>query len=211
MVKYGLSIILASGSPRRIGMLHDIGIQPEVLIPEVDETVHLTLTPQQTVMCLALKKALAAELQLKQRAQADRNVLLIAADTLVYAGKVMGKPMSERDAFEMLRFLRGRTHSVYSGVCLIGAELGIRRVFFCVTHVKFSNYSDEDIRRYIATGEPMDKAGAYAIQGGFGPYVESIVGPRDNVIGFPLGMIKEELNAIGIGFNDKGTGASETE
>jgi septum formation protein len=211
MVKYGLPIILASGSPRRIGMLHDMGLRPEVLIPEVDETVRLPLTPQQTVMCLALKKALAAETQFKLRAQADLDALLIAADTVVYAEKVMGKPATEEDAFEMLCFLRGRTHSVYSGVCLMGTALGIRRVFFCTTHVKFSNYSDEDIRNYIATGESMDKAGAYAIQGGFAPYVESIVGPRDNVIGFPLDMIKEELNAIGISIDDTGTGASETE
>ena len=200
MVKYGMHIILASGSPRRIGMLHDMGIQPEILVPEVDEAVHLDLTPRQMVMCLALKKAQAAETLLKEEKRSARKALVIAADTVVYADRVIGKPGSEEEAFDILRFLRGRMHTVYSGVCLVSDSLGIRRVFACETQVKFTNYTADDIRRYIATGEPMDKAGAYAIQGGFAPYVEYIIGPRDNVIGFPLGAIKDELNSFGIDF-----------
>jgi septum formation protein len=198
MVKYGSSIILASGSPRRIDMLREIGIVPRVLIPEVDETVSLPLEPQQLVMCLALKKALAAERQLRLEQADMSSSLMIAADTVVYAGTVLGKPVTEKEAVEMLRFLNGRTHWVYSGVCLMGTADRLRRVFYCVTGVKFLEYGEEDIRRYVATGESMDKAGAYAIQGGFSPYVEHITGPRDNVIGFPLGMIREELDVLGI-------------
>lgn len=198
MVKYGSSVILASGSPRRIDMLREAGINPRVLIPEVEEAVRLPLEPQQLVMCLALKKALAAEEQLCLEGADMSRSLLIAADTVVYAGTVLGKPASEKEAMEMLRFLNGRTHWVYSGVCLMGTPDRIRRVFYCVTGVKFIDYGEEDIRSYVATGESMDKAGAYAIQGGFSPYVERVAGPRDNVIGFPLGMILEELHALGI-------------
>lgn len=211
MVKYDLSIILASGSPRRIEMLQDRGITPTVMIPEVDESVRLSLSPRQLVMCLALKKALAAEAELKEKGRPLGDSLLIAADTVVYSNRVIGKPGSEQEAFDILWSLRGGQHTVFSGVCLLGTAQRIRRVFSCGTRVKFSDYSEEDIRRYIATKEPMDKAGAYAIQGGFAPYVEYVVGPRDNVIGFPLDGIIQELNALGISFNTMGTGASETE
>lgn len=203
--------MLASGSPRRIGMLREIGITPRVLVPSVEESVHLALDPRQLVMCLALKKALAAEAELEAEGHPLGHALLIAADTVVYSDRVIGKPGSGREAFDILWSLRGRAHTVYSGVCLMGTDRGIRRVFSCGTRVQFKDYSGEDIRNYIATGEPMDKAGAYAIQGGFAPYVDHIIGPRDNVIGFPLGAIIAELNALGISFASTGTGASETE
>ena len=206
-----MRMILASGSPRRIDMLREAGYTPEVVIPQADESIHLDMTPAQMVMCLALRKALDAERRAELSVSRSEPALLIAADTIVYAGRVIGKPLSERDAFETLCALRGRAHDVYSGVCLSLPASGLRRVFSCRTRVEFTDYSDEDIRRYIATGEPMDKAGSYAIQGGFAPYIRHLDGPRDNVIGFPMQAIGAELKALGLSLNTQGTGASETE
>lgn len=198
MIEYNARIILASGSPRRIKMLEDIGVSPWIVKPQVHEESRLTLSPEQLVMSLALKKALAVEAQLVQEGVDCTQSLLIAADTIVYADRVIGKPESEEDAFEILSFLSGRRHTVYSGVCLLGTEKMLRRVFYNTTEVCFKKYSKQDIQAYIATGEPMDKAGAYAIQGGFAPYIDHIEGPMDNVIGFPLGKIRQELATYGL-------------
>jgi septum formation protein len=198
MVKYSLRIILASGSPRRIKMLEDLGVSPLIVKPEVHEESRLELSPEQLVMCLALKKALAVEAQLLGEGVDFTQSLLISADTIVYADRVIGKPESEAEAFEILSSLSGRRHTVYSGVCLLGTEKRLRRVFYSTTDVFFKKYTEEDIQTYIATGEPMDKAGAYAIQGGFAPYIDHIEGPMDNVIGFPLGKIRQELDAFGL-------------
>lgn len=193
MINYISKITLASGSPRRIEMLQDLGVVLRIIRPDVEENITLSLSPGQLVMCLALKKALSVEAQLLEDGQALKDTLLISADTIVYADGVIGKPKNEEDAFRILSFLRGRTHTVYSGVCLIGTEKKLRHVFFRETKVFFKQYTDEEIKKYIASGEPMDKAGAYAIQGGFAPYIDHIEGDFDNVIGLPLIGIQEEL------------------
>ncbi len=192
-------------------MLKEAGIDPEIVIPEVDEHISTDLSPAQMVMSLALRKALSVERQLEERGAQVQNALLIAADTVVYDGRIIGKPHTEQEAYDTLMSLRGRVHQVYSGVCLFLPANRIRHVFSCRTDVEFTEYSAEDIHRYVQTGEPMDKAGSYAIQGGFAPYIKRICGSRDNVIGFPLQEIVEELSVRGICLNADGTGASETE
>jgi len=123
--------------------------------------------------------------------------VIIAADTIVYNGTMLGKPVDEDDAFRMLSDLRNKSHSVMTGVALADAETHRRHVFFEETKVHFGDYSDEDIRQYIASGEPMDKAGSYAIQGGWGRMVTSVEGDFANVIGLPWDRLKEELDRFG--------------
>ena len=146
-------------------MLQELGVELRIISPDVEEDVKPSLSPSQFVMFLALKKALFVETQLSKGGEDLKDSLLIAADTIVYANGVIGKPETEKDAFRMLSFLRGKSHTVYSGVCLLGTEKELRHVFFRATKVFFKNYTDEVINEYISGGEPMDKAGGYAIQG----------------------------------------------
>ncbi len=189
-------VILASGSPRRIDMLRADGIEPRILRPDCREDVHMTLTPEQEVMSLALRKNLRAVQMLREEGDPAEEGIVLSADTMVVLeGVPMGKPADEEDAFRILSLLRGKKHTVCSGACLCDLSTGERLLFSEATDVYFMEYTDEDIRAYIATGEPMDKAGAYAIQGGFAPYVTRTEGALDNVIGFPYGTIKAILRS----------------
>ena len=188
------AVILASGSPGRIDMLRADGIEPLVVRPDCEENIHIALTPRQEVMALALRKNLRAVEMLKEQGGLPAEGIVLSADTMVVLdGVPIGKPADEEDAFRILSELNGRMHTVCSGACLFDLATGRRLVFSEDTDVYFMQYTDEDIRAYIATGEPMDKAGAYAIQGGFAPYVTHTDGPMDNVIGFPYGTIKRVL------------------
>ena len=188
------AVILASGSPRRIDMLRADGIEPLVVRPDCEENIHIALTPRQEVMALALRKNLRAVEMLKEQGGLPAEGIVLSADTMVVLdGFPIGKPADEEDAFRILSELNGRMHTVCSGACLFDLATGRQLVFSEGTDVYFMQYTDEDIRAYIATGEPMDKAGAYAIQGGFAPYVTHTDGPMDNVIGFPYGTIKRIL------------------
>ena len=185
-------IILASGSPRRIEIMQKHGITPAILKPEVEENLPQNIGMEEAVMYLALKKALYAE-------ERCADGLIIAADTVVYLDRIIGKPQDEQDAVEILKFLRGRKHTVATGAALIAAHTDIRRVFCERTDVYFKNYTDEDIAAYVATGEPLDKAGAYAVQGGFAPYISRIEGDYNNVVGFPWTRICDELKRMDLG------------
>ena len=188
------TVILASGSPRRIDMLRADGIEPLIVKPDCEESIHTKLSPAQEVMALALRKNLRAQEMLAEKGRLPAEGVILSADTMVVLdGTPMGKPQDEADAFRILSLLRGKTHVVCSGACLCDLASGRRLLFSEDTEVTFMDYTDEDIRAYIATGEPMDKAGAYAIQGGFAPYVTHTQGPLDNVIGFPYAAIKEIL------------------
>ena len=184
-------VILASGSPRRIQMLQEAGADPRIIKPQCEEILHMPLEPQQIVMSLALKKGQWVENKLAEENDPSLNghSLLIASDTIVYCDRVMGKPQDEEDAFRMLSELRNRPHSVFSGVYLNFVNAGRKLLFFDETKVFVKNYTDSWLREYIATGEPMDKAGGYAIQGLFGPMIDHIEGHYDNVVGLPLEMI----------------------
>lgn len=183
-------IILASGSPRRIEMIKKYGIMPEIIIPEVDETLPYEMDMEAAVMFLALKKALSIERQCQE------GKLIIAADTIVFFDQVIGKPVDKDDAIRILKDLRGKVHFVATGVALLKAGMPVRSVFCEITKVYFKNYTDEEIRSYADTEEPYDKAGGYAIQGAFGKYVDHIEGDYENVIGFPWNRIKSEIQKL---------------
>jgi septum formation protein len=188
------NVILASGSPRRVDMLRADGIEPLIVRPDCEENIHIALTPAQEVMALALRKNLRAVEMLAEQGRLPAEGVVLSADTMVVLnGTSIGKPADEDDAFRILSGLNGRKHTVCSGACLCDLATGRRQLFSENTDVYFMEYTDEDIRAYIATGEPMDKAGAYAIQGGFAPYVTHTDGPLDNVIGFPYASIKRIL------------------
>lgn len=193
-----IRIVLASGSPRRIEMMRQNGIEPEIIKPDVDETVSSALSPRQTVMYLALKKALWVERQVLP----GKDTWLIAADTVVCCDRIMGKPRDEAEAWDMLRRLRNRWHHVITGVAMIRQGTVQRKVFAETTKVYFRDYSDRQIADYIASGEVWDKAGAYAIQGGFHGQVDHIEGDYDNVVGFPWKRIVKEWKELSQGTID---------
>ncbi len=187
-------IILASSSPRRIEMLKNIGIDPIIIPSSVDETLPHKISMTQAVMFLALKKALNVEkLWLKEPVDDQVPSVIIAADTIVYKDGMIGKPSNEADAVNTLKLLRNTSHYVSTGVALVSPGTSKRSVFYDVTEVFFKDYSDDEIKRYVDTDEPWDKAGGYAIQGAWGRNVTHIIGNHDNVIGFPWEKIKEKL------------------
>lgn len=172
-------------------MLRQNGIEPQIIKPEVNETLSKEVEMETAVQYLALKKALAVE----------KNVdcgVIIAADTVVYKNRIIGKPKDRQDALNILETLRADCHQVATGVAIIEAGSPNRRVFCEVTEVCFKDYDQEDILAYVETDEPWDKAGGYAIQGWFAKYIDHIVGDYDNVIGFPWKRIQEELKQMGL-------------
>ncbi|MBQ8312501.1 MAG: septum formation inhibitor Maf [Clostridia bacterium] len=182
-------LILASQSPRRRELLSLTGIPFEVDAPEVDESC--TLGAREAVLELSRRKALAA-------AAKHPGQVILASDTLVAVDDIpLGKPADEEDAFRMLRSLSSRWHQVYTGVCVISAT-GDIHAEVDATDVRFGHMTDEAIRAYIATAEPMDKAGAYALQGIAGLWIEEIRGSHTNVIGLPLTLTRRLLEACGL-------------
>lgn len=193
-------IILASSSPRRRELMAQAGFAFEVLVSEADETIE-TETPGEMVEVLSERKAAAVAEEITRQGFAEESVLLVGADTMVAIdGKKLGKPKDEKGAEEMLEELSGRTHQVYTGVTLIrlkkvenGSILQESRTFSEGTDVSFYPLTKEEIRSYIATGEPMDKAGAYGIQGKAAVFVKEIKGDYNNVVGLPIARLYQEL------------------
>jgi septum formation protein len=187
-----MKLILASASPRRAEVLRDAGFHFTVLSSAIDETPYADESPQDLVLRLAQTKAdLAA-------ARAVGPAILIAADTeVVLDGHIFGKPRSSDDARSMLEKLSGRLHTVLTGVALIRLPDVERRSFVESTLVQFAPLSDEEIRRYLATGEPHDKAGAYAIQGYAARYIPRIEGCYFNVVGLPVARLQHALSELG--------------
>lgn len=190
-------MILASASPRRKELLERAGFELLVEPADIDETRQDGESPLALVERLATQKAHAS---LRAHGSLAPKEILLAADTIVWMGdEVLGKPADEDDAGRMLHALSGKTHHVSTGVCLlVGQETGdpIQRAFVQTTDVAFRILTDVQIRDYIATGEPMDKAGAYAIQGGAGAFVERYEGDYDNVVGLPVARVLSELEAL---------------
>ena len=179
-------LILASGSPRRRELLAGMGYTFDILVPDVDE--HVSGHARDVVEILSRRKAEAAAQQLD-------SGIVIASDTLVSLnGQALGKPVDEADAFHMLRTLSANTHEVFTGVTLMDAADGRNETRVARTGVRFRSLSDEEIEAYIRTGEPMDKAGAYGIQGGAGAFVEELDGSFENVMGFPVDVIQDMLS-----------------
>ncbi|MBE5915998.1 MAG: septum formation inhibitor Maf [Pseudobutyrivibrio ruminis] len=181
-----MKIILASNSPRRKELLEQVGIEFEVMSSDVDEITDKT-APADVVMDLSRIKAEAI-------ARNNKGVVVLAADTVVaYNGQILGKPKGEADAFKMLKLLSGKAHQVFTGVTIVD-EAGESNSFFESTDVLMYENSDELLKKYIATGEPMDKAGAYGIQGKGAVLVKEIKGDYNNVVGLPLSRVCKELN-----------------
>ena len=187
-----MKLILASSSPRRAEVLRDAGISFTVLSSAVDETPYPNETPQQMVQRLADAKA---ELVAARSVGAS---IIMAADTVVVLDRqILGKPRSTDEARRMLEALSGRTHSVITGVSLIRLPEVERRQFVETTLVHFARLTGEDLSRYLGTGEPFDKAGAYAIQGYAGRYIPRIEGCYFNVVGLPLARVVTALHELG--------------
>lgn len=186
-------LILASASPRRRELLRMLGLDFEILVSNAEESKgELPDSPGEQVMELAARKA-------GEIAGLHPDALVIAADTIVVAEKqILGKPGDEEDARRMLSFLSGRWHEVYTGVALVKAAEKKRLVDYERTRVKFRPLSREEIDRYIRSGEPMDKAGAYGIQGLGAVLVERIEGCFFNVVGLPLTKLTLMLKEFGV-------------
>ncbi len=186
-----LKIVLASQSPRRKKLLNQLGLIFEIL-PSQKEEIITSNDPKKIVEELSLQKAIDASKNIEQ-------ALVIGADTIVvFNDKVLGKPKSEAEAMEMLSLLSNQTHSVYTGVSFVITDEQCNPIktfsFFEETKVKFSTLSLEEITAYVATGSPMDKAGAYGIQDDWGSvFVEHIDGDYYNVVGFPLNRFYREV------------------
>ena len=179
-------LLLASASPRRRELLEQVGIPFEVLVLPVEEDLSKALPPEEYAMGTAEKKARAV------MAQTEAGQLVLAADTVVTrAGEILEKPRDPADARRMLRELAGERHEVITG-CVLGRDGEIFR-FFERTSVWMRELSDEEILEYVKTGEPLDKAGAYGIQGKGALLVERIEGDYFNVVGLPLCRVAREI------------------
>jgi septum formation protein len=186
------NLVLASSSPRRKELLQTLGLRFSVITSDVDETTSPELTPAEVVEQLALRKAGAV-------AEKVSEGVVLGSDTIVVLdGQILGKPADEADAFRMLSALQGREHTVYSGVALIDAASGRSEVAHNATQVRIRPMSEREIKAYIATGEPMDKAGSYAIQGIGSTIVEGIVGDYFTVVGLPLNLTAKMLARFGL-------------
>ena len=195
-----IAIFLASGSPRRKELFTRAGLEFTVRVSNCDEST-ATTDPDALVQELSLKKATAVAEELRTQGNASRDELLVSADTIVALNdQVLGKPEDEASARIMLKELSGRTHRVLTGVTALLRKNGTADFTPCfsftdTTLVTMYPFSDDEAMAYIATGEPMDKAGAYGIQGIGGRLVEKIEGSYDNVVGFPLPRFLRELAA----------------
>ncbi len=192
-------LILASQSPRRRALLEQIGVpQFDILVPDADESYDPTLTPQEIVCSICRKKAEAALVLAN-----DPEAIIITADTMVFLdGMRLGKPKDEADATQMLRSLSGRTHTVCTGVSVARGERIETQAE--TTAVTFRTLTDAEIAAYIASGDPMDKAGSYGIQGKPALFVSGIEGDYFNVMGLPLHRLGQMLKGFGMDLFDEG-------
>ena len=186
--------ILASQSPRRRELLGRTGLEFEVIPSSVEEKITKTV-PTDIVMELSEQKASDVYEKLDDK----KNCTVIGSDTIVvYRDEILGKPTDKNEAYDMLSMLADRTHQVYTGVTLIKNEKGIvtKKTFYEKTDVIFYPVSKEDLRRYVESGDCMDKAGAYGIQGDFSIHVKEIHGDYNNVVGLPIGRLYQELKTL---------------
>lgn len=181
-------LILASASPRRSKLLKDAGLTFTVIKSDIEEVINHELSPEEIVVELALQKA-------KSVFSTHPKDTVIAADTIVvFNKKILGKPKDEADAYRMLKLLSNETHCVYTGVCIL--KENIKKTFYTKSEVTMKNLSDLEIKQYIATKEPMDKAGAYGIQGDGGQLVDHFSGDFFTIVGLPLKDVLQALQEI---------------
>ena len=186
-----MNLILASNSPRRKQLLALTGLNFIVSVADVDESQHENESPADYVLRLAEKKARAIN--------ADADSVILASDTTVVDGSnILGKPKDDAEAVQMLTQLRGRTHQVYTGAALLRVSDNLLLTELGVTDVPMRNYSNEEIRAYVATGDPLDKAGSYAIQHPEFSPVASMAGCYASVMGLPLCHVTRMLRKMDI-------------
>lgn len=185
-------IILASTSPRRKGLLQQMGIDFEIAPSDYEEDMTMKLSPRELAKVLAYGKA-------KDVANRIKEGIVIGVDTfLFYKGKKLGKPHTKENAYKMLKMFSGKTIEVYSGVALINAKTK-KEIRGCeVSKFTFKKLTDKEIKDYIKTGEPLDKAGAIAIQGLGGIFIRKIEGCYANIVGFPIHNIYKNLQKLGV-------------
>ncbi|SHF02224.1 septum formation protein [Caldanaerobius fijiensis DSM 17918] len=187
-----VKIILASQSPRRRDLLASLGVDFQTIASNTEENLN-TKDPVELVTELSRQKALNVAYQL------DYDSIVIGADTIVYVdGNILGKPENEIDAFNKLKLLQGRSHQVYTGICIVKVPSYKIISDYAMTQVWIKSMKDQEIRNYIKTGEVMDKAGAYAIQGRGSLIVEKIEGCYYNVVGLPLNKLNEMLKQLDV-------------
>ena len=188
-------IILASGSPRRKELLELIGVEFKILISNKEEVI-TSSNPEEVVKELSMMKAEDVA------AGVSGPAIILGADTVVaHNGRILGKPKDREDAIRMITSFAGDDHQVYTGVCIIKKEAdgSVKTISFAEgTKVTVYPMTSKEIERYVDSGEPMDKAGAYAIQGLFAPYIKGIEGDYYNIVGFPIAGIYQRLKEEGI-------------
>lgn len=194
------TIILASSSPRRQELIRSLGLPVEMMSSDADESTEPGLSPSQVVEELSVRKAEAVRQKMKDR---QTSGVIIGSDTIVAlsGNEILGKPKDEADAFRMLKAIQGRQHEVYSGVACIDAQSGnqpAKIVGHTVSKVTFRPMSDEEIRAYVKTGEPLDKAGSYGVQGLGAVFIEKIEGDFYSIMGLPLNLLYQMLLKFGI-------------
>jgi septum formation protein len=187
-----LEIILASKSPRRQELLRQIGVRFQVVPSDITEELTPGAPPETVAVRLASAKA-------RDVSASHPDRIVLGADTIVVAGgEMLGKPENAADARRMLKSLSGRGHEVITGVALVRRSTGQEVSGFERTTVYFHSLADEEIERYIATGEPADKAGAYAIQGRAALLISGIAGDYSNVVGLPIPLVGKLLQQFGV-------------
>ena len=192
LVSEKLRLVLAAASPRREELLRQIGFVPEILPSRVEEVVTST-EPDEVVMELSAQKA--EEVAARMPEASGRFTVVVGADTVVSIdGKILGKPADREEAFAMLRSLQGRCHHVYTGVPLLCN--GQKRTLASETEVEVYPLTEAEIEHYVDSRDPMDKAGAYGIQGSFASYIKGIRGSYTNVMGLPAGRLYQELKEL---------------
>ncbi len=187
-----MTLYLASASPRRVELLKLAGLRPVVAPSRVPESRLPKERPQAMVQRLAHAKAYEVRARLVKKG-ARKGWVLGADTTVVRGGRVLEKPANAKEAAEMLAFLAGRTHLVLTGVALLPIHRAMPTLFCETTRVRFRKLSPAEIKAYVASGEPLDKAGAYGIQGGAAAFVTRIEGDYSNVVGLPLARVVQAL------------------
>lgn len=184
-------LILASSSPRRAQLIKLLSMSYNIIAPNIDETALINENHIEYVLRISKEKA--------ESIYSDRNdFLVIGADTIVFNGKILGKPKDKFHAYNMIKNLSGKTHSVITGVTILDNLTAKKSIFYVETKVTFDRISKEEINKYVESNEPYDKAGGYAIQGDAFKFIKSINGCYYNVMGFPLYEIYKNLKKFDI-------------
>lgn len=193
-------VILASASPRRATLLHNLGLDFMTIPASIDESILPHENPADAVMRIAAAKAQAIS-------DSYPDAVVIAADTMVVCkGQILGKPVDDREAYAMLSTLSGNVHEVITGLCVLNSSCAIKDIDYENTRVFFHEIDSEEIEAYIASGEPQDKAGAYGIQGRAAIFVASLEGCYYNVVGLPLSRLYLMLKRQGMYLLESGIG-----